>query len=474
MKELKKLMSAKIFAVASIFVFTFTPFYSFAEGPNVTSTVEADANSANGNIKKDVGNIDVTDKDDYGYSYGIKASAIDGKSATVNANDISVFAEYAGMLYGVEATAGVLGANPSTGRVSITTKNISSKGNGIRAFSLTQGSEMSITTNGDIQAGVGGISGLFGYGIVATANTDAKNSIIVNGNVSGLDVGISVTSNNETSKGKVNVNVYGDVIANNETSGRGLAFNYTSETADVLVTGTIAGKYGVSTRTFSEFYHPEFGVNNLTVWGISAPDDNFVMKESSSNVFEVDDEFAKKIKYIIKHQEAIIPKKVNGAALDTSHGYPVAKEGDKIIVDTFIRDKNFKLYNNGKEVTDKDEKGKYYVIVPRGGKVDLTAEAKNPMTLKGKIIKVKALALSKKAQTRKIAKAIKIINAKGTLSYQKVKGKKKITIDPTTGKITIKKGLKKGIYKVTVKVTASGDETYKPLTSKVAFTINVI
>ncbi|MDY6090478.1 MAG: hypothetical protein SPJ04_04410, partial [Bdellovibrionota bacterium] len=119
-------------------------------------------------------------------------------------------------------------------------------------------------------------------------------------------------------------------------------------------------------------------------------------------------------------------------------------------------------------------KGKYYVIVPRGGKVDLTAEAKNPMILREKIVKVKALALSKKTQTKKITKAIRIIDAKGTLSYQKVKGKKKITIDPVTGKITIKKGLKKGTYKVTVKVTASGDETYKPLTSKVVFTVNVI
>ena len=131
-------------------------------------------------------------------------------------------------------------------------------------------------------------------------------------------------------------------------------------------------------------------------------------------------------------------------------------------------------FNNGKEITTKDEKGKYYVIVQRGGKVDLTAEAKNPMILREKIVKVKALALSKKTQTKKITKAIRIIDAKGTLSYQKVKGKKKITINPVIGKITIKKGLKKGTYKVTVKVTASGDETYTPLKSKVVFTVNVI
>ena len=475
MKELKKLMPARIFVALSIFVFTFTPFYSFAEGPDVDTTVEAFANSTNGDVEKNVGNIDVKEAYDI-QAFGIYARATDGKEATVNANDIKVNVNGVGWLYGIFATAGIMGDTPTTGRINITTQDIISKDCGIDASARINGSEVSIITNGDIQAGVGStsVASLPGYGIVASANTDAKNHIMVNGNVSGLGAGISVTSNNESSKGNVNIEVYGDVVATDETFGKGLIFNWTTDSNDILVTGTIGGTFGVLTRTFSDFYHPEFGVNNLTVWGISAQDDNFVMKESSSNFFEVDDEFAKKIKYIIKHQEAIIPKKVNGAALDTSHDYPVAKEGDKIIVDTFIRDKNFKLYNNGKEVTDKDEKGKYYVIVPRGGKVDLTAEAKNPMILRGKIVKVKALALSKKTQTKKIAKAIRIIDAKGTLSYQKVKGKKKITIDPVTGKITINKGLKKGTYKVTVKVTASGDETYKPLTSKVVFTVNVI
>lgn len=34
-------------------------------------------------------------------------------------------------------------------------------------------------------------------------------------------------------------------------------------------------------------------------------------------------------------------------------------------------------FNHGKEITTKDEKGKYYVIVPRGGKVDLTLDYKH-------------------------------------------------------------------------------------------------
>ena len=34
-------------------------------------------------------------------------------------------------------------------------------------------------------------------------------------------------------------------------------------------------------------------------------------------------------------------------------------------------------FNHGKEITTKDEKGKYYVIVLRGGKVDLTLDYKH-------------------------------------------------------------------------------------------------
>ena len=97
----------------------------------------------------------------------------------------------------------------------------------------------------------------------------------------------------------------------------------------------------------------------------------------------------------------------------------------------------------------------------------------NPITLKGKTIKASALILAKKKVTRAFAKAVKITKAKGTLSYQKIRGNKKITIDSVTGIITIKKGLKKGTYKIKVDVTASGNDLYKPATKRVTFTLNV-
>ena len=54
-----------------------------------------------------------------------------------------------------------------------------------------------------------------------------------------------------------------------------------------------------------------------------------------------------------------------------------------------------------------------------------------------------------------------ISKAKGTVTYSKVSGNKKITINSETGKIKIAKGLKKGLYSVTVKVSAKGNTCYK-------------
>ncbi len=52
-------------------------------------------------------------------------------------------------------------------------------------------------------------------------------------------------------------------------------------------------------------------------------------------------------------------------------------------------------------------------------------------------------------------------------------GNKKITINKTSGKVTVKKGLKKGKYKIKVLVTADGDDTYLKGTETKTFTIKV-
>ena len=96
-----------------------------------------------------------------------------------------------------------------------------------------------------------------------------------------------------------------------------------------------------------------------------------------------------------------------------------------------------------------------------------------PLTLKAKTATVKYSKLKKKTQTLGFSKAVKVSNVKGTLSYAKATGNKKITINKKTGKITVKKGLKKGTYKVKAKVTDSGNNVYKKTTKSVTFKVRV-
>ena len=100
-------------------------------------------------------------------------------------------------------------------------------------------------------------------------------------------------------------------------------------------------------------------------------------------------------------------------------------------------------------------------------------KAANPLAVKAKTVKVKFSAVKKKAQNLAVSKVITFSKkGQGTLSYAKVSGNKKITINKKTGKVTVAKGLKKGTYSVKVKVKAGGNanykaSAYKPVTFKI-------
>lgn len=97
-----------------------------------------------------------------------------------------------------------------------------------------------------------------------------------------------------------------------------------------------------------------------------------------------------------------------------------------------------------------------------------TAKKANPLSVKGKTVKVKK---NKKTVIKK-SRAFKTKNAKGKLTFKKSKGNKKITV-AKSGKITVKKGLKKGTYKVKIKVKAAGNSEYKAATKTVTVKIKV-
>ena len=98
----------------------------------------------------------------------------------------------------------------------------------------------------------------------------------------------------------------------------------------------------------------------------------------------------------------------------------------------------------------------------------------NPLAAKGKKATVKFKKLKKKNRKLAVSKVINYSSKGiGTLTYTKSSGNKKITINKTTGKVTVKKGLKKGTYKVKVDITASGTPTYEKATISVTFRIRV-
>ncbi len=88
-------------------------------------------------------------------------------------------------------------------------------------------------------------------------------------------------------------------------------------------------------------------------------------------------------------------------------------------------------------------------------------KAANPLTVKAKTAAVSFTSLKKASQTLAVSKVLTLTGRQGAATYVKAGGSASITINKTTGKVTVKKGLKKGTYSVKVKVTAAGNTNYK-------------
>ena len=96
-------------------------------------------------------------------------------------------------------------------------------------------------------------------------------------------------------------------------------------------------------------------------------------------------------------------------------------------------------------------------------------KAANPLKVKGKTAKVKYNKLKKKNKKLAVAKVINFkAKAKDKKQYALASAKKGaksfkkyFSVNATSGKVTVKKGLKKGTYKVKIKVKARGDNNYK-------------
>ncbi len=359
----------KLIAILTLILFSVPPV--FADGEDVTDTVVVAANTVNDNITKNVGNVSVTTVYEDGDAFGVVVSATDGKTATVIAKDVSVNAPDAEWQTGIDAQV----IEDTVGHINVATQKITSGMDGARAGAYKEGSEVVFVINGDVQSGAfakkdGTRSGL---GIFGDAKNGGKVSYVVNGNIDAPSVGVylnAVSVNEMDTDGKVNAEIHGDV---NSSNGPGLEFAGKTNNVDVLVTGTINGALrGVHSNTYNWSVK---GNNNLTVWKITSASGKLITKMDDYDQYEDDEDFAKKINYIIKYAANALLKKTDGSAIDTSHDFPVAKEGEVIIIDTPLNGQYVKkVFNNGVDVTVKDQDGNVYFIIPRGGGVDLTVE----------------------------------------------------------------------------------------------------
>ena len=87
--------------------------------------------------------------------------------------------------------------------------------------------------------------------------------------------------------------------------------------------------------------------------------------------------------------------------------------------------------------------------------------SKNPITVAGKSLTVTGDEVASADKVIVRENAIQVNDAQGKLSYKKTSGPEKITVDPTSGSITVGKGIASGEYTVIVNVTADGTNNYK-------------
>lgn len=98
----------------------------------------------------------------------------------------------------------------------------------------------------------------------------------------------------------------------------------------------------------------------------------------------------------------------------------------------------------------------------------------NPIIVSGNSVTLSGDKLAAGKQTIDKKKALTVKNAKGTVTFKKVKGSDQILVNKSTGKITVKSGLKPGKqYSVKVKVTAAGNNNYKSGSETATVTIKV-
>ena len=287
---------------------------------------------------------------------------------------------------------------------------------GINANASSEG-DATVHVDGDVTASAEGSA----TGVNAYAGTDATTTVEIGGDVSaegkyatGLDVYAS-------DKGEVSVTVAGNVSAKEEDSENGSTAVWVSAyeggSADVHVVGDVDG--GIALSTYGE--QPSEikvtvegtvsggkaavtvspGNNNsdevtLLLWKAELNENGNVVEAYQYNPEDFPEEMREEVEkaneenaadaaklednilYIIKLEQLSEGGELSVSGTEKVDGFDVAKEGDNVILKIAIAD-GYKLngaYNGlGEKVALlQDSNGDYYVIVPKGGGVYLSAD----------------------------------------------------------------------------------------------------
>ncbi len=330
--------------------------------------------------------------------------------AVIYSHDNTIVAVDGGITAEAGYAAGIYG-RVGGGKTDVTVKDgITSKGSqygeGIHAevFDSAAG-EFNVNVTGDVIA-----EGDYSTGVDAGLESGSI-TIDINGNVEAGGAGIyshpaweeSMVRAGGTNTVLVHGNVTGGeygVVINNEAE----EYLFVKDTSDpeepeirwpdhdILVENVLSGgECGILVYENDAEGTENGGKVDITVWKIELNKRGNVAEtmllrpeeEEEDGPDPVADNVEKAIKYIIKLEQPkegarLSATKADGSALEQSHDFDVANEGDEVFLKVDL-DKGYKLtaaYNgDGEKVALlKDTNGNYYVQVPKGGDVYLSVE----------------------------------------------------------------------------------------------------
>ena len=371
-KTARKLLTM---ALVGTTVISMTGITAFA-AEDTNETVEASADEENINIE--VGNVNVVAGEDQGYAEGVETYSSRG-SATVSTGDVSVTSEEDAYIDGIYA-----GVNKD-GKTDVTVDgdvSVSSKGD-VTAISVeSYGGETTLSVTGDVNA-----EGRYADGINVYAGGSGTSDISVDGNVTvtttGTDEegGATAITAIPRKDSEVNVAVKGDVVSD----GVGIQLDGNTEytgNADIVIGGVLSGKdigilfdgAGIKENTSLTVWKIDLNEEGKIADGVEIVDEE--TEEVTTKQIDVSD-FEKTIHYIIKLDQPTEGGVLSVDGTEAIAGYDTAQEGETVLLKVNVKD-GYRLAAayNGKDqklALKQDADGNYFIVVPKGGGVYLSA-----------------------------------------------------------------------------------------------------